>query len=340
MLVLIYVEYGVSIEDIASLAIVTFRIPDLTDPKKRAQIPPSVHEPLSSSMLQGCAQAEEPLAIMQILTAVYLASASDGAPYKKLASLFPQSESVQYRKTLDTLCAKAKTFPLGPEALTLQGLFLEREGKKEKAKDLYTEAVQRCHMKYSPKSRHPLQLPLITPWNALGYLLKADKSPEPQAQAKVYFNKGAIEADDPLSCYESAAFEDRTDPNWLRYTSKAAASGHRQATVDLADFYREASSKESPVLADTNMRKALNWLLEWKRGDPATLAREWLVAASNMGHKPSTLQLADYYQSSGDQNKTNEYLRRLTEPPRSANQAEEWPQLVEVARKRLAGITI
>jgi TPR repeat protein len=262
------------------------------------------------------------------------------APYKKLASLFSQSEIVQYRKTLELLCAKAKTFPLGPEALTLQGLFLEREGKKEKAKDLYTEAVQRCHLKYNPKSRHPLQLPLVTPWNALGYLLKADNSPESQAQAKTYFNKGAVEADDPLSCYESAAFEDRRDPNWLQYTSKAAASGHRQATVDLAEFYREASSNESPVLANTNMRKALNWLLEWKRGDPATLAREWLIAASNMGHKPSTLQLADYYQSIGDQNRATEYLRRLAEPPKSANQAEEWPQLVEAARKRLAGITI
>jgi tetratricopeptide (TPR) repeat protein len=338
--VLTYVEYGVSIEDLASLAIVTFRIPDLTDAKKRAQLPPSVHEPLSSSMLQGCAQAEEPLAIMQILTAVYLANASDGTPYKRLASLFPQSEITKYRKTLEILCTKAKTFSLGPEALTLQGLFLEREGKKEKAKDLYTEAVQRCHLKYNPKSRHPLQLPLIAPWNALGYFLKANKDPESQAQAKVYFNKGAIEADDPLSCYESAAFEERAEPNWLQYTSKAAASGHRQATVDLAEFYREASSKESPVLASTNMRKALNWLLEWKRGDPATLAREWLVAASNMGHKPSTLELADYYQSSGDQDKANECLRRLADPPRSANHAEVWPQLVEAAKKRLTGITI
>lgn len=336
---LIRAGYGVSIEDLASLAIVTFRIPDLTDPSKRAQLPPSQHEPLASSILRGCAEAEEPLAIMQILIAIYLASSSDGAPYKKLASLFPQNEIARYRKTLEMLCAKAKTFPLGPEALTLQGLFLEREGKKEKAKDFYTEAVQRCHFKYNPKSRHPLQLPLIAPWNALGYLLKAEKDPNAQAQAKAYFNKGATEGDDPLSCYESAAFEDRTDPNWLQYTSKAAASGHRQATVDLAVFYREASSKDSPILANANMRKALNWLLEWKRGNAATLAREWLIAASNMGHKPSILQLADYYEATGDQDKAKEHLRRLAEPPSSANQAEEWPQLVQIAEKRLAGIT-
>jgi tetratricopeptide (TPR) repeat protein len=335
---LTHVEYGVSIEELASLAIVTFRIPDLTDATKKAQLPPSQHVPLAGCMLQGCAQVEEPLAIMQILTAVYLAGSSDGALYRSLPSLFPPNEVAKYRKILETLCTKAKTFPLGPEVLTLQGLFHEREGRRERSKDLYVEALQRCHLKFTPGSRHPLQLPLITPWNALGYWLKAEKTSDAQAQAKAYFKRGAIEGDDPLSCYELAAFLDRTDPDWLLYTSKAAASGHRKATVDLAEFYREASLKDSPVLEDSNMRKALNWLLKWKRGDPATLAREWLQAASSVGHKPSTMELADYHESIGDRDGAKECLRRVAEAPSPANQAEEWPQLVQIAKKRLARI--
>jgi TPR repeat protein len=335
---LILVEYRVSIEDLASLAIVTFRIPDLSDAKKRAMLAPSIHKPLAGSMLQGCAQQQDPLAIMQILTAVYLAGSSDGAQYKDLASLFPPSEIVNYRKTLAQLGAKSKTFALGPEVLTLQGLFLEREGKRDEAEALYLEAVERCHFKFNPKTRHPMQIELLTPWNALAYFYKNDPSPARQAQAKKYFERGALEGDDPLSCYELASYEDKSDPRWLKFTSKAAASGHRQAAVDLAEFYREASAPNSPVLANSKTQNMLNWLTSWRKGSTATLAHEWLQAASIMGHKPSTLKLAEHYQSQGDKEGAKEYWWKLTEPPSTANQVEEWPQLVQIGRKRLAGI--
>jgi hypothetical protein len=335
---LTHAEYRVSVEDLASLAIITFKIPDLSDREKRAKIPPSVHKPLSGAMLQGCAQAEDPLAIIQILSAVYLADTTDGSSYRDLASLFPQSEVSKYRTTLERLGAKSKTFSLGPDVLTLQGLFTEREGKNDKAQDLYVEAIERCHFKYNPKSNHPMQLPLVRPWNALGYLLKKDPDPRVQSQAKTYFMRGAIEGNDPLSYYELAAFEERSDPKWLQYTSKAAASGHRQATVDLADFYRAASLPDSLVLKNSSMKKALNWLLSWKSGSVEKLAQEWLQAASNMGHKPSTLQLANYCESMGDSEGAKEHYRKLVEPPSSTNQTEEWPQLVQVGKRRLAGI--
>jgi hypothetical protein len=322
----------------ASLAIVTYKIPDLVDASKRAMLPPTQHKTISGSLLQGCAQAEDPLAVIHILTAVYLSSMNADASVKELAALFPQNEIAKYRKTLDRLSSKSRTIALGPEALTLQGLFLEREGKKEQAKASYVEAVERCHFNYNPRSRHPMQLPLITPWNALGTLLKSDKDPSIQAQAKVYFEKGAREGDDPLSYYELAAFEDRASTQWLQYTSKAAASGHRQAIVDLASFYQDVSTKDSSLLGNSNLRKALNWLLGWRPGSAAKLANEWLQAASKYGHKPSTLLLADHFKSLGDEHQAKEYLRRLMEPPISKNQAEEWPQLVQIARKRLAGI--
>jgi tetratricopeptide (TPR) repeat protein len=335
---LILVEYRVSIEDLASLAIVTFRIPDIRDANKKAMLAPSVHKPLAGSMLQGCAQQQDPLAIMQILTAVYLAGSSDGAPYKELASLFPPADIAKYRKTLEHLGTKSKTFSLGPEVLTLQGLFLEREGNRDEAEALYLEAVKRCHFKFNPKARHPMQLELLTPWNALAYFYKNDTSAARQAQAKKYFERGAVEGDDPLSCYELAQLEDKSDPRWLKFTSKAAASGHRQAAVDLAEFYQEASALDPPVLAKSNMRNMLNWLLRWKKDSTATIAHEWLQAASIMGHKPSTLKLAEYCQSIGDKDGAKEYWRKLTEPPSAANQVEEWPQLVQIGRKRLAGL--
>lgn len=326
------------LENITSLAMTTFKISDLSDPERRAQLPPSQHKPTSGYLLQGCAQAEEPLAIVHILTAVYLSSTSPDLGPREIAGLFPQSEIAKYRKTLEMLSQKAKTFALGPDVLTLQGLFLEKEGHRQKARALFEEALLRSHLRFTPGSRHPMQLPLITPWNALGYLLRADKNPAVQAQAKEYFLRGAREADDPLSCYECSIDESKTNPDWLQYTSRAAASGHRQATVNLAEFYQEVSVKNSPVLEHTPMRKALSWLLGWKRDSAATLAKEWLQAAANMGHKPAMLQLANHYEALGDSEQAKQQLRQLLEPPRSATQSEEWPQLVQLAKKRLAGV--
>ena len=335
---LIRAEYKISVEKLASLAIVTFRIPDLSDPTKRAQLPPSQHKDLAASMLKGCALLEQPLAVIQILTAVYLAQLTGEDSYQDIASRFSQTDDIaKYRQSLENLSAKSNTFVLGPEALTLSGLFAERECQTEKAKILYIEAVERQRFKYIPGLRHPMQLPLPTPWNVLGYLLKSDKDPNVRAQAKTYFQQGALEGDDPLSYYEAAAFEDRSDPKWLQYTSKAAASGHRQATVDLAQFYEEASVKRSPILADSKMRKTLNWLLGWRRGSAADLAREWLHAAAIMGHRPSMLRLADYKESVHDFEGAKEYLRLMV-APREDGQAEEWPRLAHMAKQRLTGI--
>jgi tetratricopeptide (TPR) repeat protein len=329
-------EYKVDIEDLTSLAIVTFKIPDLSDPAKKAMLPPSQHKNVSGLLFQGCAQAEDPLAIVQIMTAVYLSSASPDQAAKEIAGLFPRNALALYRKTLEVLCSKAQKIALGPDALTLRGLFLESEGQKQKAEDSYREAILRSHLKFQPGSKHPMQLPLIAPWNALGYLLKSSKDPKVQAQAKTYFEQGALQGDDPHSYYELSHFEPGTSPKWLQYTSKAAASGHKEAIVNLANFYMDVSSENSPILEDSAMRKALNWVLGWKSDSPAQLAREWLHAASNIGHKPSLLRLADIYSAGGDTASAHECLRRILTPPAAANQKEEWPQLVQLAKKRLA----
>ncbi|KAH7408579.1 hypothetical protein DE146DRAFT_381843 [Phaeosphaeria sp. MPI-PUGE-AT-0046c] len=331
-------RYNVSVEDLASLALITYKIPDLSNPDKKAALPPSRHKPLAIAMLQGCAQLEDPLAVTQILTAVYIAGTSNEAGTRELASHFPQAVVAKCQDALTRLGAKAAKIELGPDVLTLQGLFFERDGKTEQAEKAYTEAVQRCQFKFNPRSRHPMQIPLITPWNALGQLLKTSQDPSRREQAKGYFKRGASEGDDPLSCLELAAFEKRGSLDWLKYTSKVAASGHRDAMVDLAEFYSLASAPDSPVLADSATRKALGWLLGWKGNSTVRLAAEWLQAAANMGHKPSILKLADHYKSIGDMEVEKEYLRKLAAPPSQAAQVEEWPQLAQLGRQRLAGI--
>ncbi|RMZ67868.1 hypothetical protein GMOD_00003920 [Pyrenophora seminiperda CCB06] len=330
-------EYNVELDDVTSLAMVTFKVPDLSDRAKRAQLPPSPHKTIAGLLLQGCAEAEDPLAIVHILTAVHLATSGNVAA-REIMNLFPRQELAKYRKTLDSLCPDAKTITLGPEVLTLRGLFLEQQGLKDKAKEAYLEALQTAPLKYVPGSRHPMQLPLMTPWNALGYMLKGDEASKVQAEAKTYFEMGALEGDDPLSYYELTAFEPRASEKWLRYTSKAAASGHGQAIINLASFYQEVATEGSPMLKDGSIRRTLKWLLGWRRSSAADLAREWLQAASNIGHKPSMLELADHYASIGDHERAKEHLRRIIEPPYTANQREEWPQLEKLARMRLAGI--
>jgi len=307
-------EYKVSIEGLSSIAIITMQIPDLSDPDKRAQLPPSQHKPLAAAMLKGCAQLEDPLAVMQIMTAVYLADLTGKQNPKMNTSHFTQSDITTFRKTLDTLSTKSNSFDLGPEVLTLRGLFLELAGQKLAARKSYELAIQRGDFGYHPSNRHPMQLPLTTPWNALGYLLKRAQDPQSHAEAKSYFAQGALQGDDPLSYYELAQFYDRTDTLWLQYTSKAAASGHRQAAVDLADFYQEVSTLDSPILRDNvAMRKALAWLRTWRRDSTGVMAREWLRTASIVGDRASTVRLAEIYEKDGDREGAEECWKRVEE---------------------------
>jgi hypothetical protein len=291
-------------------------------------------------ILQGCAQVEDPLAIVHILTAVYLGSSGNSSAHA-IAKLFPQQEIAQYRQSLDAINLQSleKNPGLVLDVLTLRGLFLEQAGQKQEAKKLYQEAITPAALKFQPgQSTHAMKLPLIAPWNALGNLLKTDKDSKAQADAKFYFQKGALEGDDPLSYYELSAFEPRTSEKWLRYISKAAASGHKQAILNLTSFYQEVAAVDSPILKSSSIQKALNWVLSWRHGSTAALAREWQQVASVIGHKPSMMQLADYYDSIGNNERARDYLRQIIEAPSMANQREESPQLLQLARKRLAGV--
>ena len=320
------------------MALLTFQVPDLSDPQKRAMLPPSPHKANAGLILQGCAEIGDRLAIKHILTAVYLHTYTIWPAARTVASLFPRSDILKYRKTLETL-------KLGkhddPEALTLQGLFLEKENQPAKARLCYEKALQVPWVyTYAPQTRHPAQLPITAPWNALGYLLKGDRDPATREQAKHAFELGASKGDDPLACYELAQFLDKSSAEWLKWTSKAAASGHREAMVQLAGFYRDISPKDSALLqADQSgkLKSALDWLLGWRQGSAEKLAVEWFEAAGDAGHKAALMQLANWYEASGKKEEARKVLQRIIEPNEDQTE-EEFPQIVHQAKGRLSGI--
>lgn len=193
---------------------------------------------------------------------------------------------------------------------------------------------------YSAQARHPAQLPVIAPWNALGLLLKDSRDAAAREQAQWAFEQGARKGDDPLSCFEYACFLDRSSADWLKFTSKAAASGHREAMFQLARFYRDVSGDDaSPVQADKSggLKSALGWLLGWREGSARELSVEWFDAAGRAGHKAAWMQLAEWYEADGEKEKATELFKRIVEPNETGKE-EEFPQVVHRAKGKLTGI--
>lgn len=312
----------------------TYSIPDLSDATKRAILPPSPHKTNAGLILQGCAEVEDPLAIKHIMTAVYLSTYTTNPAARDIALLFPKSSILQYRKSLSTLKIAGQD---DPEALTLHGLLLEKENQSTQARAIYEKALQIPWVyQYSVQARHPAQLPIMTPWNALGYLLKDSPDAASREKAKWAFEKGATKGDDPLSCFEYAAFLDRNSAEWLKFTSKAAASAHREAMFQLALFYRDLSSNAAQVQSGS-LKNALGWLLSWRKGSAEKLAVEWFEAAGLAGHKAALLKLAEWYESLGENEKARDILQGIVEPNEGGKE-EEFAQVVHVAKGRLSGI--
>lgn len=313
----------------------TYSIPDLSDATKRAMLPPSPHKTIAGKMLQGCAEIEDPLAVKHIMTAVYLSTYTTTPAARDIALLFPRSEILKYRKSLATLKIAGQD---DPEALTLHGQLLEKENQPTQARTLYEKALQIPWVyQYSAQARHPAQLPIMSPWNALGYLLQHSADAAAREKAKWAFEQGAKKGDDPLSCFAYAAFLDRNSAEWLKYTSKAAASGHREAMFQLALFYRDISGDSAQITQTSSLKQALDWLLSWRKDSAEKLAVEWFEAAGLAGHKAALLQLAEWYESLGEKGRAREVLQRIVEPDESGKE-DEFAQVVHTAKGRLAGI--
>ncbi|KAG9201382.1 hypothetical protein G6514_005754 [Epicoccum nigrum] len=335
-------KYNTTTEHLAGLAIMTFSIPDLSDPAKRALLPPSPHKPTAMQLLQGCADLRDPLAVKHLLTAIYLANftASPLAAAVEMAFLVPRSAIPALRASLASLKIAGHD---DPEALTLLGLFLEAENHPAKARAAYQAALAVPWVyAYSVQARHPAQLPVAPPWIALGYLLRGARDPTEQALARGVFELGAKKGDDPLACWEYASYLSKGEGEgegverneWLRFASKAAASGHREAMLVLARFYREvAAGREvrSGLLA-----AELHWLLGWKNGSAMRLAREWYHAAGRAGQKEAWMELAEWYMQEGEGEMATSVLQAIVQPVEKGRE-EEFPQVVLRAKRMLEG---
>ncbi|KAH6625563.1 hypothetical protein C7974DRAFT_312183 [Boeremia exigua] len=282
-------KYNVTSEQISGLALVIFSVSDRAP--AAANFPPSPHKSNAALLLQGCAQLNDPLALKHLLTAVYLSTytASPRSSAHTLASHVPRAAIPTYRTALASLTLAGQT---DPEALTLTGLFLEREAQPARARTCYERALaQPWIFAHAPHARHPMQHPVVPPWLALGYLLSASPDAAARAQATAVFERGAREADDPLACYEFAARLPRDSAAWLRFMSKAAASGHGGAMLALARFYRGVAAGEVQTGA---LRGALAWLLRWRKGAAERLAAEWYVVAGRRGQEGAEEELAEW----------------------------------------------
>ncbi|KAF2270205.1 hypothetical protein CC78DRAFT_539454 [Lojkania enalia] len=323
-------KYKLKVADITALALVTFRVPDITD--KHDRLPPSQHKQVSHELLLGCVKAKDPLATLHLLSAV---NNKDTIAVARNTFNFLTSKDIQLCHGILSEFAEQGN----ADALTLKGQFLEQEGRKEEAQKLYEKAMTLKDTKYNPANQEllPMAIPVIPPWNAFGSMLLASKDPASRQRAKEVLEIGAFKGDDPLAYYHLASLEDGQTGNWLKFMTKAAASGHAVAMYEIANFYANASSdgKLNPSIPmDSILTKALSWLANWKSGGPLRLAQEWFELAARKGYKPAMIELVDLYEVNGYADMVVAVLENMVEPP-AKGKVETWPALVTEARERL-----
>lgn len=333
------IEHNLDVEDITTFAMVVARIPDVQDEVRRSRLPPSIHKPTARTLLLGCVKAKDSLATLLVLNAV-LQSIANSSPEvqkknKEIASLLSVAEVAYCRKELEALAASKD-----PDAMNLLGQLLEREGQMHQARTLYEAAFETATIKPDPESARTLFLTLVPAWNALGKLLFTDKDPKARELAKAAFEKGALKADDPISYYHLASFEDERSAEWLKYMNKAAATGHVEAMYKLGNRYSHINSDSGGSIKDAYMdegklRKALKWL-SFKPDATKDLAEEWYGVAAGCGYKPAMQELVKLSETKGDAERVETYLQKMIEPP-PIGETEEWPRLVEEAKRRLKG---
>ncbi|KAH7117825.1 hypothetical protein B0J11DRAFT_536800 [Dendryphion nanum] len=328
-------KYDLEVSDITKLAIATFRIPGKSDPS--GYVPPSEHDEIAKEILLSCSRAYDSDATIEILNSVYWGPSLVAA--RKIACKFSAVETKESRGYLEALAKNEDT-----SAMTLLGIILEKEGNKRRARELYEAALRlQESIKFDPSKVHQLSLPRITPWNALGMLLLSDKNPKSQEQAKEVFKRGALEGEDPFSYFHLASFEEKSSGPWLQYMSKAAASGHSEAMLNVGLFYVNAASDGTQMikpeyLEDSILSKALKWLTESPRYDPENVGIEWLQLAAQANYKPAMWELAQIWEAQGNREMVIKYLRGIVASPPKGT-PEKWPELVDDANRSLTNAT-
>jgi TPR repeat protein len=285
-------EYKLLVGDITYIAIPLLRIPDVVNANVR--VPSSQHPMLAVRLLLACSAANDSLATLQLLAAVYH-SDNDGIPQARdIAKLLSITDINKTKVIMEQLAEEGDA-----EAMTLHGKFLERAGRKGPAKYWYERATEECKTKFDPIYPHPMALPRERPWIALASRMQSENTPATLAKAKAALEKGAFKADDPLAYYQLASFEDTMTPKWFTYMSKAAASGHLEATYKLGRYYMSIDADPTLVMHNSSLQRALKFAVSWKPESLQSLAKEWLTVAAAGGHKPAMLELAELSKSKG-----------------------------------------
>jgi TPR repeat protein len=316
--------------DITYIAIPLSRVPVFHGTRNRPTA--SQNSIIAGRLLLACSAAKDSLATLQILAAVYHSGNPGIAKAGDIARLFSVAEINRTKAVMEQLAEEGDT-----EAMTLHGKFLEKAGKHGTARYWYEKATENCKTKFDPRYPHPMAFPRETPWMALVNNLMSQKSPETLEQAKAALQKGAFKASDPLAYYQLASLEDGMTPDWFTYVSKAAASGHLEATYKLGHYYMNVNTDPSSFLSNSRMKRALKFVTDWEPGSIKLLAKEWFAVAAAGGHKPAMLELSQISKSEGDEEGATHWLRCILEPP-PIRRTEEWPKLVEQTRRRLGGL--
>lgn len=320
------------------LAIPLFRVPDVND--SRGQLPPSQQAHVAAAILLACSAAGDVQATLQILNAMYYSVNGYNIPQAvEIARYFSPIDINNCMSTLQKL-AEGESGKNGVKgdsnAMTLHGKFLELAGNKQEAKYFYEKALKNYNTRIHRGYPHPMGLPWLTPWMELVNLEKSLQEPS-SAKIQEALKFGALKADDPMACYQLALFQQKRTPSWLEYMSKAAASGHSEAMYTLGHFYLSVNEKPASYI-NAGFKKALNFMLSWKRAAPADLAMEWFKAAALGGHKPAMMDMAELHAKNGAAPELiKSCLRDVLQEPLKGKQ-EEWPHLVAQARQRLAAM--
>lgn len=334
--ILIYAKnssgYGKTVGDVAHVAMTLLLIRDLKDSSGR--LTQSENRTLAKDMLVACSAAGDLFATIQILNARYLDGLYDMEQARDLLFTCSASDILQCEETLNRLAKEGDGF-----CLTMQGLFLEKAGQKDKARDKYREALKEYHFEFDERWPHSGALPWIPPWRALADSLLSDPAPTAEAreEARAVLETGAVKGDDPIAYWQLAHFEAGRTPFWFKCMNKVAASGHSGAAYNLGRFHLDTLEDSTLISHDTELKKFLHFVTSWKSGSVKRLAIEWLELAASGGHKPAMLDLAEVHDSDGNLELALKYLRRTIDPPPSGV-AEEWPQLVKRAQLRLPNL--
>jgi TPR repeat protein len=329
----IYLEYKTDLSEITRLAHGLYVIRSKSDDVGRKR--PTSCKRVSKNLFIALSRAKEPTATLHILRALYLSPYHRGA--KEVARNFSLLEIKAARQVLEELATEKH-----PDAMTLLGLFWEKEGLRQQAQIMYEEAMKLQSLDFDADAdANTPGFQQIAPWNALGLLLQAEKDPESQQRAIEAFRHGALKADDPVSYYHLALLIKEGSGEWLEYMHKAAGSGHQDAMHALGKYYIGVNPKDAAEMKDKKLTRLLKWIFNLGPNRAKLLGAEWLTEASLEGHKPSMMTLASYLETSKDPAKESEVREKVKEmlekviAPTDGDKTEQWPELVKEASMRL-----